>query len=343
MNATAPSLSRLFAVALALAVPVATRVAIDRAVVSTRPATFTLQSEGTWSHFGFSIAADGAVIVAVERDVYDDIVLRIERVVGDRVVPEARIPLDNWESVPGVAIRGDVAIATRNFDHVRFIERIDGTWREMQRFDLEAECHVRQVFPFVHLGEDLAVVESDTFLCIFERRAGRWAMVTTIPRDPDTTVAVSQNRVLVRNHRDVHQYTHERDGWLRTTIATAPSGLTFVDIAASDRWLLLEDDEGSLYIHDFDNGARLHSTIPGRRRDRFWIGIGPRALATTGERGAHAWTFVDNEWKDVGSLDGATSNGDAFSHPVAIGDYIWIGDPPKQHDESGWVHGFSLR
>jgi hypothetical protein len=313
------------------------------AIVATRPATQRLESEGGLPQFGMAMTADGLLLAAPDLEAGNKqrVVLRIERVAGDRIVSEARLSIGDVFFVPNVALHRNVLIATHDMRELWIFERRGTEWLETQRLVLGTECHAYPLDALT-LGEDIAVVASADRYCVLERRGSRWEIATTIERKYASSVAISRKRVLLGDFDTIYQITHERDGWKRSAIAKAPKKKWYPRLAASDRWMVVEDDDGMLYIHDLDDRARLHTKITGRREDRTWIDIGPRILATAGKKGGHTWTFVNGRWKDGGLLDGIATRG--VEHRVAVGDHVWIGDPDTtSFVEPGRVHLFGVR
>lgn len=326
-----------------LLLPCATALAL--ATAWTRPPSRTLESEGGLPQFGMVMASDGALLAApdLDRDDNKRAFLRIERVEGNRVVQEARLSIGDVFFLPSIALHGNILMATHDLGELWIYERRGTRWHETQRLSLGEECRA-YFLDALTLGEDVAVVATAERWCVLERRGSAWQIATTFERAYGALLAISGKRVLVSDGGTIYQCTHEREGWKRATIAKAPKGTWYSRLAASDRWMLVEDDRGMLYIHDLDDRARLHTKLPGRPEDRRWIDIGARVLATSGEKGGRAWTLVDNRWKDAGPLDGTITRGQAWDHRAAVGDHVWIGDPDvKSFTEPGRVHFFAVR
>jgi hypothetical protein len=327
-----------------LALACALVVAFAVALAQTKPPTFTVESEGGLPQYGMQIAADGSTLATPDIDGgTKHLLLQFDRVVNGTLVREARIDLGNLYFISSVALRGDTAVVTSDLNELVFFERRGTSWREAQRLALPSECRAY----FVHalaLGDGVAVVASMDLWCFLERRGSGWEITMKIEKTFGTSVAVSKKRVLLRESRAIYQYVLGRDGWARSKLLAVPGDHVFVELAASERWLVVTDEWGTLYVYDLDDRARMKATIKGDYQERKWIDVGPRLIATTGEKGARAYYLDGKQWRDGGKLEGAATRGYPGEHPVVVGDHVWIGDPDTaQFQKAGRVHGFVVR
>lgn len=314
-----------------------------------REPRYVRHGDGNLKQYGAALAADKTTLLTVDR-AEDAFVLRFDRVEDGKVREESRVVLGDT-IVAGLDVRGDIAAVHTGHlsgDEIRFFGRATKGWKAVQRLELSKECTDRSMFfTDVHLGDDLAVVESREVWCVFERR-GRWTLTRTIPHETGESIRVSKNRIYLQTDARIDELVRDGMEWKRTTILTPPEEHQFSSFEVSERWLLAKTTEvvtleDALEIHDLDDGAKLALTIElTTYQGATWIGIGETALAYTGEYGQYAWCF-DRAWHFCGALEGP--HGTFPLRRVAIGDVIWIGDPedPYETSERGRAYGYDIR
>lgn len=292
-----------------------------------------LHSEHRFPQFGVAMAASTDRVATIDGTA-DALILRIDRVAGRRVEPEARLSLGSSWKVPAIELRGDTAVVNLPSGELRFYTARKGTWSLAQAVTLPARC-TDSYFDAVHLGDDVLVVEARQMWCVFERAAKGWALGTTIPHEPSTAITTSRDRILIVGASQAIQLERSSGHWKQTRTIAAPDDAQFDPaIAAGDRWLVLRDSEHRLRVYDLDAaGAQVAVVVPPGGREATWFAVGQHAIAASDDIGAIAWRFADRSWRwlDEG-LDGDY-------HPPVVADLIWIGDPAKA---GGRIHGFLI-
>lgn len=308
------------------------------AVQLAQPPLVVLTSDAALPQYGISLAAEGQRIATIDGS-SDQLVLRVDFLEGTRVRRESTVPLAAGFRIPAVALRGDTIVVHLDTHELRFFQRKYGRWLPNLSVMLPAEC--RDVFfNDIHLGERVLVVESRDVWCVLEPSAlGVWSISATLPHGDGERITVSRSRILISTSTEVRQFERSSAGWHVTRTITPPRGTYYsLDFAASDRWLVIRDDDDRLHVHDLDANARLFDVLemPGGR-DAKQIAVRGQTLVTSDDIGGIAWKLTDR-WRVRAWLD-IPSNAIGY-HPVTLGGVIWIGTPLL--DGGGRIHGFTV-
>jgi hypothetical protein len=340
------------------AAPPVVSVADARTAPRGKPArviTFTSRTE--WTQFGNAFSADGDLIAAtdvVDADHHNAI--RIDRVVGDRLVEEAVLP----SFAQGLALDGNTLAATGE-GLVDLYARTSGTWARSETIHLDGPRACGDNFPqYVALRREILVVAvQSSHVCAYEHRGTAWVRTAALEAEHSfggyaPFVFDGERLLLPRAEQEIVEiYRRTASGWARSATITKPPTTTsmFPAGAAIDGNRAVVGTASDVTVFDVSVAPpRAIATLaPQSRVD---VPVFGRHMALAGARlavyerdGTDLYAERDGAWQPGGRLEQVRSGDQvSFMDHIAIADLVWVGETDSNAGDKlpggGKIYGY---